>query len=189
MLAKSDDFAGDGLHFRLGDIATFEAGQPYDLVYSNAALQWVPGHADLLARLTAALADDGQLAFQVPANNDHPSHATAAEVAVEEPFRSALGGFERRAPLLPVEEYARLLHRLGYREQLVRLQVYGHHLGAREDVIEWVRGTTLTDYQKRLSPELYDAFLARYRERLLPRLEDTHPHFYPFKRLLVWAQR
>lgn len=189
MLARSQAVTADGLRFELGDIADFAPAQPYDLIFSNAALQWVPGHAALLARLTAALTEDGQLAVQMPANDDHPSHAAAAEIAGEPPFRAALDGYTRRTTLLPPETYALLLHRLGYREQHVRLQVYGHQLAAREEVIEWVKGTLLTDYQQRLPADLFAAFLARYRERLLPRLEETRPYFYSFKRLLIWAQR
>ena len=71
----------------------------------------------------------------------------------------------------------------------MRLQVYGHRLAARDEVVEWVKGTLLTDYQRRLPAELYAHFVARYRERLLPALEDTRPYFFTFKRVLLWAQR
>jgi trans-aconitate 2-methyltransferase len=189
MLAKSEQFAGAGLRFQLQDIATVEPTERYDLVFSNAVLQWVDGHEALLERLTAIVAEGGQFAFQVPANDDHPSHRTAAEVAGEPPFRAALGGYTRPLSVLPPEEYARLLHRLGYREQHVRLQVYPHRLERRDAVVEWVKGAMLTDYERRLPAGLFDAFLVRFRERLLPQLEDTQPYFYPFKRLLVWGQR
>src|SRR2546427_796028 len=83
---------------------------------------------------------------------------TAREVAAEEPFRSELGGHVRRFSNLPPEGYAALLDRLGYPEQHVRLQVYVHHLPEREAVVEWVRGSLLTDYQRRLRPEAFDRF-------------------------------
>ncbi len=188
MLEKSAAFAGAGLRFQAGDLGRFESAEPLDLIFSNAALHWADDHEEVLRRWTASLAPEGQLAVQVPANHDHPSHVVAAEVAAEEPFAAALGGYARRSPVLPPEEYAALLDRLGYREQQVRLQVYAHHLANREGVIEWVRGTLLTDYQKRLSSELFEQFLARYRAALLPRLDDAKPYFYPFKRILFWAQ-
>jgi trans-aconitate 2-methyltransferase len=189
MLAKSAPFAGNGVRFQLGDVSTFIAEHPYDLVFSNAALHWVAGQEQLLARLTAALGDRGQLAVQVPANHDHPSHAVARALAAEEPFRTALGGYRRAKPVLEPEEYATVLDRLGYRELHVRLQVYTHHLPSRDDVVEWVKGTLLVDYQQRLSAELYVEFLERYRARLLPQLADTRPYFYPFKRILFWARK
>ncbi len=190
MLAKSDAFATDGLRFARGDIADFASGARYDLVFSNAALHWLPDHEALLARLTAALAPGGQLAVQVPSNFDHPSHTVAAEVAAESPFAEALGGHTHasrnvRAP----EEYARLLDRLGYAEQHVRLQVYGPRLGSRDEVVQWTSGTLLTDYERRLAPDDYARFVARYRARLVPRLEDTRPYFFTFKRLLLWGAR
>jgi trans-aconitate 2-methyltransferase len=189
MLAKSAAFAGDGLIFEQGDIGAFTSGGDYDLVFSNAALQWVPDHEPLWRRLTAALTERGQLAVQMPANNDHPSHLTAFAIAVEPPFREALGGYERQWPVLVPEAYATLLHRLGYRQQHVRLQVYLHELESREAVVEWVRGSLLTDYERRLPAELWPRFLEQYRERLLPQLEDTRPFFYPFKRVLMWGAR
>jgi trans-aconitate 2-methyltransferase len=113
----------------------------------------------------------------------------ATEVAAEAPFREALEGYVRRTPVLLPEEYAVVLDKLGYREQHVRLEVYGHRMESREEVVEWMKGTLLTDYEKRLSPELFASFVERYRERLLPRLPDSRPHFFPYKRILFWAKR
>jgi len=188
MLAKTQQFADDGLRFEQGDIAEFAAAGEYDLVFSNAALHWLADHEWLLARLTAALRAGGQLAVQVPANDDHPTHIVAAELARQSPFREAMQGYERRWPVLKPEAYAALLHRLGYKKQHVRLQVYGHLLGARDEVIEWVKGTLLTDYEKRLPAELFAEFMQQYGERLFKHLEDTRPYFYPFKRILFWAE-
>jgi trans-aconitate 2-methyltransferase len=135
------------------------------------------------------LAPGGQLAVQIPSNEDHPSHAVAPEVAREPQFKDALGGFERKVPNLPLEEYRVLLDRLGYADALVRMQVYGHALPSRDDVVEWVKGTFLTDYARRLPPDLYAKFLGRYRELLLPRLEDLRPYLYTFKRTFFWGVR
>jgi trans-aconitate 2-methyltransferase len=187
MLADSAQFAAPGLRFAGADIGEFGATREWDLVFSNAALHWLPDHPALFARLRAALTDEGQLAVQVPYNFDHPSHTVAATVAREEPFRTALGGFAIERPVLAPEAYAALLNRLGFRTQHVRLQVYAHLLPARDDVIEWVKGTLLTEYKRRLPADLWPRFMDRYRDCLLPELEDDRPHFYPFKRLLLWA--
>jgi trans-aconitate 2-methyltransferase len=188
MLAKA---AGTRtLRFELGDIAAFEG--TWDLIFSNAAIQWVPDHPALFARLARALAPGGQLAVQMPANYDHPSHTVAADVAREEPFASALGGFARtgaEVPVLDPAEYATLLHRLGFTEQHVRLQVYAHVLDARDDVVEWVRGTLLTAYKTRLPGDLYEPFVERYRARLAEVLPDDRPFLFPFKRILLWGKR
>jgi trans-aconitate 2-methyltransferase len=188
MLAKAAAHAGGGVSFRPGDLATFAEGG-WDVVLSNAALHWVPDHPALLARLVALLAPGGQLAFQVPANDAHPSHATARAVAREPEFAAALAGHVRETPVLEPEAYARLLFALGLAEQRVRVEVYAHRLAAREDVVEWVRGTYLTDYQKRLEPPVWERFLARYRERLLAALPDERPFLYTYRRVFVWGRR
>lgn len=188
MLERARPLAGGGLSFALGDIAGF-SGEGLDLLLSNAALHWVPGHEALLGRLTRALAPDGQLAVQVPANHDHPSHRLAHELAGEPPFAAALSGPVRGKPVLEPEEYARLLFRLGYREQQVQLRVYAHPLREPSEVVEWVRGTLLTDYRKRLPPELWDRYLAAYRERLLRALPDEGPYLYTYRRILLWGRR
>jgi trans-aconitate 2-methyltransferase len=189
MLAKSAAFAGDGLRFERRDIADFADAAGFDVVFSNAALQWLPDHAQLFARVASLVRPGGQLAVQMPANHDHVSHITAHDVAREDPFRAALGGHERVSPVLAPETYAEMLHRLGFAEQHVRLQVYAHTLASRDEVIEWVRGTMLTDYQKRLPPELFVRFVARYRELLSTRLADERPFLFPFKRILLWGRR
>ncbi len=189
MLARSDEFATPGLRFELGDIATYETAEQFDLVFSNAALQWVDDHPGLLARLTSWLAPGGQIAVQVPANDDHPSHRVAGEVAGEEPFRSELDGYSRVHPILTPVGYAEVLNQLSYSRQRVELRVYGHHLESREAVVEWVRGTLLTAYQERLAPASFERFLDVYRERLRAALPDQRPFFYPFKRILFWARR
>ena len=187
MLAKAAGLTGAGLQFKEADIAEFSASAEFDLVLSNAALHWLPDHPSLLARLTAALKPAGQIAIQVPANDDHPTHVIAAEMARRAPYQEALGGYERQWPVLAPEAYAQLLYRLGYNRQSVRLQVYGHFLDSRQGVVEWVKGTLLTDYEKRLPEELFSQFLVEYRQRLFERVEDTRPYFYPFKRILFWA--
>ena len=190
MLAEARRHAGDGLTFELGDIAALDAGARLDVVFSNAALHWVPDHPQLLARLRAALRPGGQLAVQVPANGDHPSHALVTEIANESPFREAIddatarSGPDSPAAVLTPGQYAELLDELGFVEQHVRLQVYGHHLALTGDVVEWTKGTTLTRYERLLPPELFEAFVTRYRRRLLDVAGEHEPYFYAFKRIL-----
>jgi trans-aconitate 2-methyltransferase len=188
MLARAAAHAGGGLSFRQGDLAAFADGS-FDLVLSNAAIHWVPDHEALLPRLAALVAPGGQLAIQAPANDHHASHAVAREVARESAFAGPLAGFVRESPLLAPEAYAQLLFRLGFARLRVRLEVYAHPLPSRDDVVEWVRGTTLTDYQKRLDPATWDAFLARYRERLAAALPDERPFVYTYRRLFLWGRR
>ena len=123
-------------------------------MFANASLQWIDDHLNLLARMRTALGRDGQLAFQVPANYRHPSHLLAQEVANEPPFIDALYGDvpeDRGRFVLSPELYADLLYELGAKDQVVRMEVYGHELESTGEVVEWVMGTLLTPYRKRLS--------------------------------------
>ena len=174
------------MRFERGDISTF-AGRDLALVFSNAALHWLPSHEALLEQLASVLAPGGQLAVQVPAQQDQPTHRIAERIAEESPFRGALDGFVQRWDVRRPEEYARILHRLGFREQRVELRVYPHLLPSREEVVRWVEGTTLTPYRRRLSPASWAAFLSRYRDRLFAELPDERPFFLPFKRILFRA--
>lgn len=187
MLEKSSAFAAPGLRFEKGTVESFVPDGPFDLVLSNAALHFVEGHENLWPRLASFLAPDGQMAVHLPANQEHPTHVTAREVAREEPFAEALGTYVLPNNLLPVEAYATLFHRLGFSRQAVRLVVYGHLLESPESVVEWVKGSILTEYQSRLSPELYEQFLETYRRRLLPRLAHEQPYFFTFRRVLMHA--
>jgi trans-aconitate 2-methyltransferase len=189
MLAQSGTFTTSGLSFRGADIATFAPGGPLDLVFSNAALHWVPGHAQLLERFMGWLGEKGQLAIQLPAMEDDALHTVASQVAREEPFRTALNGFVQHLEIHAPQWYAERLYALGFREQNVSLRIYPHVLPTRESAIEWIKGSLLTAYQKRLTPEVYAAYLARYRDVLLPIMGDKDPYFLPYRRTLMWAQR
>jgi len=91
--------------------------------------------------------------------------------------------------VLKPEQYAELLYDLGFVEQSVRLQVYGHVLDSTADVVEWTKGTSLTRFRRLLSAELFDQFVDRYRQRILEELGDRRPYFYAFKRILFWGRR
>jgi trans-aconitate 2-methyltransferase len=191
MLEKAAPLAGDGLSFAAGDIARFEdpSGAPFDLVLSNAALHWVPDHPALLPRLVRLLAPGGQLVVQVPANQTHASHRLANELAREEPFATALRGYVRHRAVLTPVEYALSLKRLGMVDEEVRLQVYVHELAEPADVVEWCRGTLLTDYEKRLPPELWQRYLDAYRQRIVTAIPDERPYLYTYQRILFAARR
>ena len=190
MLEQSAAHVTPGLRFERRDLRQAVGAGTWDLVFSNAALHWIDDHETLLARLTDLLAPGGQLAVQVPANSDHPSHRVAAAVASEEPFRVRLDGVRPPGGSVPApERYATLLHDLGYPEQHVRLQVYVHSLDGPEDVVEWVKGTTLTAFAAHLPADAYEDFLTRYRTRLLATLAPTRPYVFTFKRILLWGRR
>jgi trans-aconitate 2-methyltransferase len=80
------------------------------------------------------------------------------------------------------------LHELGFVEQHVRLQIYPHLLDSSHDVVEWVRGTSLTRFQKRLDSAMFDQFIAAYDAALIDVIGEHQPYFFPFRRILMWGR-
>ncbi|MCU1349334.1 MAG: Trans-aconitate 2-methyltransferase, partial [Acidobacteria bacterium] len=181
MLGKAGAFANARVRFERAEVESFAPDRKFDLVFSNAVLHWVADHEQLFARIAGFIAPGGQLAVQMPANEDNPSHVVAAVVAEES------GVAPRVSDVLPVEQYARILHRLGFNRQHVRMQIYGHLLPSSADVVEWVKGSLLTDYERRMDAERFPDFLSRYTERLLAAIGDVRPFFYTYKRVLLWG--
>ena len=187
MLAKATSIGQSNLDFGQGHIENWSDGRGVDLIFANAALQWAPDHHNLVPRLLESLNPGGQIAIQIPANHDHLSHRLAGEIAQEAPFKEALSGYVRRSPVLPVEDYATMMQKQGLKNICCFMKVYGHQLASSWEVVEWVRGTLLTDYQSRMSPSLYEDYLRRYSKRLIEALGDEKPYFYAFKRILFYG--
>ncbi len=67
--------------WQLGDIASWTPPAPYDVVFANAALQWVPDHGHVFPHLLAQVAPGGAVAVQVPAHLQSPVHQAMLSVA------------------------------------------------------------------------------------------------------------
>jgi trans-aconitate methyltransferase len=90
--------------------------------------------------------------------------------------------------VLRPEQYAELLELLGFERQHARLQVYGHRLPSSSDVVEWMKGTSLTRFKSALDPGDYERFVDEYSRRLIKVIGDQSPYFYAFKRILLWGR-
>ncbi len=180
MLDKAAPRVRPGLDFDLLPIQ--DAAGEWDIIFSNAALQWIPDHGTLIPRLISLLKPGGQIAVQVPANHVHITQLLAGETAGEEPFRSALGGWVRIPSVLSITEYAGLLYENGCTGITVFEKVFPHVLCDARAVLEWLSGTLLIPYFSRLQPPLDEAF----KDALGKKLEKLYPEgpvFYPFRRI------
>jgi trans-aconitate 2-methyltransferase len=187
MLAHAAAHASNSVSFERGDIADWR-GDGEDIVFSNAALHWIPDHPAVLARWSEGLNHRAQLAVQVPANADHPSHLVAAELASEWLGTGAPPDPVAEHVLAP-EAYAELLDQLGFERQHVCLQIYPHRLHSSAEVVEWVKGTSLTRFKAILDAPNYERFVEEYRRRLLTVLGSRSPYLYTFKRIVFWGRR
>lgn len=196
MIGKATALVRPGLEFTRGEIETWEPRGPVDVILSNAALQWVPSHVELLPRWVAALSPGGALAFQVPANAGGTAARVFRTVATGPRFAdrltavagsgtpSATGGVVR-----PAGEYVDLLGRLGCRVD-AWVTTYQHVLPGDDPVLAWYEGTGLRPYLQALEPERREEFRAEVAAELrtaFPR--QPYGTVLPFTRTFVVAYR
>jgi trans-aconitate 2-methyltransferase len=186
MLEQAAELARPGLRFEQRAIEDVEG--EWDLVFTHAAIQWLPDHPSLIPQLLALVRPRGQLAVQLPSNFSHPTHTLIDEVGADEPYRSGLGGYKHRWGVLDVEEYAELLYASGGRDLTVFEKVYPHVLEDADALADWMSGTALVPYMERLPDELHESFMDAYRV-LLRRRYPTKPVFFGFRRTLFVAGR
>jgi trans-aconitate 2-methyltransferase len=164
-------------------------GDPrWDLIFSHAALHWVPDHERLIPRLFARVAPGGRLVVQLPSNHLAVPQRTLAAVADEALFRAAATAPVAERSVLPALAYAELLWRAGGQDLVAYEKVYPHVLPDADAVVEWMKGTAMVPYLERLPPALREPFTARYRERLREAMPEA-PLFFGFKRTLFAATR
>ena len=174
-----------------GDIATWTAQPGYDVVFSNAALQWVPDHARLLPRLLAQVAPGGALAMQVPSNMDAPAHARMRELGASAAWRGKFSQAVREWYVETPEAYYDILAGVAARVDLWVTE-YQHELAGPEALVEWYRGTGLRPWLDALAdPGEQEKFMADYLEAIrpdYPRRKDGKVLF-PFRRLFLVAEK
>jgi trans-aconitate 2-methyltransferase len=198
MLAEAERIAGptrEGgrLDFAPADAADWTpAPDSYDLILSNATLQWVPGHPESFPAWTDALTPGGTFAFQVPGNFDAPSHVLMRELSESPRWRDRLGGRLRHADaVLSPGAYLERLAGLGCEVDAWET-TYQHLLPGDDPVLDWVKGTGLRPVLTALAddPAASDAFLADYRDLLRTAYPATeHGTVFPFRRVFAVARK
>lgn len=183
------DLTSGRLTFRVQDVVDWKPERPVDVIVSNAALQWVPGHMELLPRWTANLADGGWLAFQLPGNFDQPSHAVLRELAGSPRWHEQLAGARLNRQAGEPAEYLDLLARLGLSVDAWET-TYLHVLAGPDPVTEWYKGTGLRPVLSALGSGDAAAFLAEYGERMRSEYPAApYGTVFPFRRVFVVARK
>jgi trans-aconitate 2-methyltransferase len=185
MLERSEEYIRPGLRFELGDLAKLQG--KWDLIVSNAALQWSERHEELIPYLFSCLNPGGQMAVQVPSNHGGPTHLVILDVAGREPFHTALNGWTRRSPVLPIETVASLLFREGAQDIQAFDRIYPHVLENADAIVEWISGTALVPYFERLG-DLKEEFIEVLHLDLCAAFPGE-PVFYPFRRTFFSARK
>ncbi len=178
--------------FAEGDLRGWSPSEPFDVVFSNAALQWAADHARLLPRLLGAVAPGGVLAIQMPRNFDAPSHRLMAETARAGSWRAKLASVvaSRADPVATPEQYARMLAPLAARLDIWET-VYLMRLAGENPVVEWTRATGLRPYLDALEEPARGVFLADYGRRIAAAYppEPDGSTLFAFRRIFIVAMR
>jgi len=175
----------------IGDIASWSAGIPFDVVFSNAVLQWLPRHEVLFPHLFAQVAPGGALAVQVPAHFNSAMHLQILETAGDPAWRHLMGPALNALTKQPPSFYYNLLQPLAARLEICQTEYY-HIVDSPQSIIEWFRGTGLrpflavleNDEQRKRFEEL---LLERYTRAYLP--QNDGRILFPFRRLFMIAYR
>lgn len=192
MLAKSGAFAGaaGNLAFGLADITDWMPTPDTDVVVTNAALQWVPGHRELLPRWLAALRPGAWFALQVPGNFAAPSHTLMRALAGSDAWSGRLAGVLRHEDVVAEPaEYLELMLDAGCDADAWET-TYLQLLPGTDPVLDWVRGTGLRPVLAALTGEEGRRFEAEY-ARLLREAYPPRPHgtVFPFRRVFAVARK
>jgi trans-aconitate 2-methyltransferase len=182
---------GRGIDARVGDIDAWHPAPDTDVVLSNAALQWVPTHRELLVRWASELPAGAWIAIQVPGNFDAPSHAAVRELAASPSWSEVLGDYPFRVGKVVDQpsEYANRLADAGCTVDTWET-TYIHQLTGETPVLDWISGSALTAVQSQLD----DVQFGRFKQDLIPILAAAYPArpdgvtYFPFRRVFVVAK-
>ncbi|MDA1257082.1 MAG: methyltransferase domain-containing protein [Chloroflexi bacterium] len=178
------------LEWQRADIGTWRPDRPAELIFSNAALHWLEGHAELFTGLMSALAPGGVLAVQMPRNFDAVSHTSISEAARGGPWRSTLEPLLRPAPVEPPPFYVRILSPLTSSLDVWETE-YIQVLKGDNPVKEWTKGTWLRPLLDALNePERseFESAYAKLVEKAYPK-EGDRTTLFPFKRMFIVARK
>lgn len=185
MIAKAGQ--AEGVTFEVADLRWWRPDQPVDVLLSNATLQWVPGHLDLLPRLVDQVSPGGWFAFQVPGNFDEPSHVIRRELAAEPTYAAHTGEVAVPDAFGP-DTYLAALTGLGCAVDAWET-TYLHMLTGDDPVFTWVSGTGARPTLQALPGDLRE----RFNQEFKARLREAYPAgprgtVLPFRRVFVVAR-
>jgi trans-aconitate 2-methyltransferase len=187
MLAKA---RASGFATEQADIAAWAPAAPVDVIFSNAALHWLPDHRMLFPKLLGLLAPGGVLAVQMPAMHRQPVRALQDQVARSGSWAAKLSGVTSAPPILEPAEYYDLL--VGIAAGLdIWVTEYLHVLRGEDPVVQWAKGTSLRPYLAALDPAGQQGFLAAYARALRPHYppQPDGAVLLPFRRLFIVAAK
>ncbi len=146
-----------------------EIKEKYDVVFSNACIQWVPDHKKLLPNMMSLLNEGGTLAVQVPMNYKEPVHTIIGELTKSKKWRDKFDE-PRIFYTLTQEEYFDILAAASS-DFTIWETVYCHRMASHESILEWYRGTGLRPYLEALN----ETDKAEFEKDFLEEVKKAYP--------------
>lgn len=177
------------LDWQQGDINSWHPAAPPDLIYTNAALHWVPGHETLLPSLLNKLRPRGVLAMQVPRHFESPSHLGLKELVMKSEWRAKLEPL-LLPPIPSPEAYWRWLSPHARNLDLWET-IYVQILDGKDPVVNFMRGTALRPFLSALQEDDAAKFIDAFAERMAAAYppQANGQTLFAFRRLFLVAQR
>ena len=161
----------------------------YDVVFSNACVQWIPNHHKLLKSMFSLLDDNGILAVQIPQQSKHPVHDIMKTVSKSDKWKNKIRVL-RKYNNLNENEYYDILSELTDNFRIWET-TYFYSMPSYESIIEWYKGTGLRPYLEQLSVDDREKYL----DDIMHCLKDTYPTqknggiIFKYPRLFFIAQK
>lgn len=189
MLAEAVQFQNENLRFiKMPVEDLIRTDEKYDLIFSNAALQWSDDHQVLFPELLSLLSEKGQFAVQMPVQSENILNKILFQLASEEPFRTQLGSWNRVSPVLSIDEYAQILFDAGLKDLNISVKVYPIIADDYEKLYQFISGSALIPYVEKLDEVDKEKFITEYKKRISEQF-NSFPAIYAFKRLLLYGRK
>jgi trans-aconitate 2-methyltransferase len=189
MLAEAHQFKSAKLNFKQMSVEhLIETEEKWDLIFSNAALQWSDNHETLFPKLISLLNENGQFAVQMPIQAENVLNKILFQLASEEPFCSQLDGWNRVSPVLSIDEYTQIMFAHGLKDLNISVKVYPIIADDAEKLYQFISGSALIPYVERLDEVSKENFISEYKKRIGGHFK-SFPSLYAFKRLLLYGKK
>lgn len=189
MLEKSKTLEHKRLHFRKAATEEMlDSDENWDLIFSNAALQWSDDHRNLFPKLISKLKTNGQFAVQMPYQPGNTLNQILFDLASEEPFKTQLNSWNRPSAVLTIDEYAQILFDNGIENLNLSQKVYPIIAEDHETLFNFISGSALIPYLEKLNENQQVAFTTEFKKRIATHFTKL-PAIYAFKRILLYGRK
>ncbi|KGE12446.1 methyltransferase domain-containing protein [Sphingobacterium deserti] len=189
MLADAPQSNASNLSFRHQTIEhVISTGGRWDVIFSNAALQWTDDHKLLFPKLLELLNPGGQFAVQMPVQTENKLNKILFSLANEEPFKSYLNGWNRPSSVLNSDEYAEIMFEAGLVNIRIEQRIYPIIAEQHNTLFNFISGSALIPYMERLEGVQQEAFVDNFKKRIAEAFSKL-PAMYAFKRLFLFGTK